>query len=82
MRSPGSGKTPVEKLAVRALKAGSRRPVFADRVAAAATARAAAVMRPDIADTIRREVEKWWEPDYGKRFIDGLGKAGLEIASK
>ncbi len=37
-------------------------------------------LRPDFADTLRREVAKWWEPEYGKRFIDGLRKAGLEIA--
>ena len=37
-------------------------------------------LRPDFANTIRKDVEKWWEPDYGKHFIDGLRKAGLEIA--
>ena len=37
-------------------------------------------LRPDFADTIRKDVEKWWEPDYGKHLIDGLRKAGLEIA--
>jgi hypothetical protein len=39
-------------------------------------------LRPDFADTIRKDVEKWWEPDYGKHLIDGLRKAGLEIASE
>ena len=38
-------------------------------------------LRPDLADTIRREVEKWWELDYGKHLIEGLRKAGLEIAA-
>ena len=36
-------------------------------------------LRPDFANTIRKDIEKWWEPDYGKHFIDGLRKAGLEI---
>jgi tetratricopeptide (TPR) repeat protein len=36
-------------------------------------------LRPDFAATIRKDVEKWWEPDYGKHLIDGLRKAGLEI---
>jgi TolB-like protein/Flp pilus assembly protein TadD len=39
-------------------------------------------LRPDFADTIRKDVEKWWEPEYGKHLIDGLRKAGLEISSK
>ena len=37
-------------------------------------------LRPDFADTIRREVDKWWDPAYGKHFIEGLRKAGLEMA--
>jgi tetratricopeptide (TPR) repeat protein len=36
-------------------------------------------LRPDFADTIRKDCEKWWEPEYGKRFRDGLRKAGLKI---
>jgi TolB-like protein/class 3 adenylate cyclase len=36
-------------------------------------------LRPDFAATIRRDVEKWWEPEYRKHLIDGLRKAGLEI---
>jgi TolB-like protein/class 3 adenylate cyclase len=39
-------------------------------------------LRPDFADTIRRDVEKWWEPEYRKHFIEGLRKAGLEIAGE
>jgi TolB-like protein len=39
-------------------------------------------LRPNFADTIRKDVEKWWEPDYGKHLIDGLRKAGLEIAGE
>jgi TolB-like protein/cytochrome c-type biogenesis protein CcmH/NrfG len=37
-------------------------------------------LRPDFAATIGKDVEKWWEPEYGEQFIDGLCKAGLEIA--
>ena len=36
-------------------------------------------LRPDFAATIRKNIEKWWEPDYGKHLIDGWRKAGLEI---
>jgi len=36
-------------------------------------------LRPDFANTIHKDCEKWWGPDYGKRFIDGLRKAGLSI---
>jgi tetratricopeptide (TPR) repeat protein len=39
-------------------------------------------LRPDLAATIRKDVEKWWEPDYGEHLIDGLRKAGLEIAGE
>jgi hypothetical protein len=35
----------------------------------------------DFADTIHMDIEKWWEPDSGKHLIDGLRKAGLEIAA-
>ncbi len=38
-------------------------------------------LRPDFADTISQDAEKWWEPDYGKHFMEGLRKAGLEIAN-
>ena len=50
------------------------------RDAAAKALRDLLKLRPDFAVTIRRDVEKWWEPDYGKHLIDGLRKAGLEIA--
>jgi TolB-like protein/Flp pilus assembly protein TadD len=36
-------------------------------------------LRPDFAETTRTDVEKWWDPDYGRHLIDGLRKAGLEI---
>jgi hypothetical protein len=51
-----------------------------ERDAAAKSLHALLKLRPDFADTIRKDVEKWWEPDYGKHLIDGLRKAGLEIA--
>ena len=38
-------------------------------------------LRPDFADTVRKDVEKWWEPEYGKHFIEGLRKAGLEVSA-
>jgi adenylate cyclase len=38
-------------------------------------------LRPDLSHTICNDAEKWWEPDYGKHFIEGLRKAGLEIPS-
>ena len=36
-------------------------------------------VRPNFAATVRKDVEKWWDPEYGERLIDGLRKAGLEI---
>jgi TolB-like protein len=39
-------------------------------------------LRPDFANTIRNNFEKWWEPEYGKHFIDGLRKAGLSIPAR
>ena len=50
-----------------------------ERDAASKSLQALLKLRPDFADTIYKDVEKWWEPDYGKQFIDGLRKAGLEI---
>ncbi len=50
-----------------------------ERDAAGKALQALLKLRPDFADTIGREVEKWWAPDYGKHLIDGLRKAGLEM---
>jgi adenylate cyclase len=36
-------------------------------------------LRPDFAATVRAEFAKWWTPEYGELFIDGLRKAGLEV---
>jgi TolB-like protein/Tfp pilus assembly protein PilF len=53
-----------------------------ERDAAGRALQALLKLRPDFAATIRKDVEKWWEPDYGKHLIDGLRKAGLEIAGE
>ena len=37
-------------------------------------------LRPDFAFIVRREFAKWWTPEYAEHFLDGLRKAGLEIA--
>ena len=37
-------------------------------------------VRPDFAATALKDIEKWWEPEYRERLIDGWQKAGLEIA--
>ncbi|MGO9649098.1 MAG: protein kinase domain-containing protein [Terriglobales bacterium] len=37
-------------------------------------------LRPDFASTVRKDMDKWWKPDYVEHLIDGLRKAGLEIA--
>jgi TolB-like protein/Tfp pilus assembly protein PilF len=50
-----------------------------ERDAAGKALEALLKLRPDFAATIRRDVEKWWEPEYGKHLIDGLRKAGLSI---
>ena len=50
-----------------------------DRDAAAKALRDLLALRPDFAATLHEQIEKWWEPEYGERMIDGLRKAGLEI---
>jgi tetratricopeptide (TPR) repeat protein len=39
-------------------------------------------LRPHIATTLRRDIEKWFPSDYGERLIAGLRKAGLKIAAE
>jgi TolB-like protein/Tfp pilus assembly protein PilF len=39
-------------------------------------------LRPAFAAEGRAEFEKWWEPAYVESFLDGLRKAGLEIAGE
>jgi TolB-like protein/Tfp pilus assembly protein PilF len=36
-------------------------------------------LRPDFAATARSDIEKWWEPEYVERMIDGWRKAGLDV---
>jgi TolB-like protein len=37
-------------------------------------------IRPDFAAVAREELGKWWDPELTEHLIDGLRKAGLEIA--
>jgi TolB-like protein/Tfp pilus assembly protein PilF len=37
-------------------------------------------LRPDMATAAREELAKWWEPDLVEHIVDGLRKAGLNIA--
>ena len=39
-------------------------------------------IRPDFAAVAREELRKWWDPELIEHLIDGLRKAGLEIAPK
>ncbi len=49
-----------------------------DRDAAGKALRELLKLRPDYGVRVRRESEKWWDPEYVERWIDGLRKAGLE----
>ena len=37
-------------------------------------------LRPDAAATLLKDAEKWFDPEHCKHLMDGLRKAGLEIA--
>ena len=39
-------------------------------------------LRPDYCTTIRNTLEKWFDPELCEHLIDGLRKAGLEIADE
>jgi TolB-like protein/cytochrome c-type biogenesis protein CcmH/NrfG len=52
-----------------------------ERGAAAKAVQDLLKLRPDFAATVRSDIEKWWEPEYVERMIDGWRKAGLEIAA-
>jgi len=39
-------------------------------------------LRPDCSTTIRNTLEKWFDPELCEHLIDGLRKAGLEIADE
>jgi TolB-like protein/Tfp pilus assembly protein PilF len=51
-----------------------------EREAAGKALRELLRIRPDVASILRSYVERWWAPDYVEQFIDGIRKAGLEIA--
>ena len=38
-------------------------------------------LRPDFAATVPKDIEKWFDPEYGEHLMNGLRKAGLEIPS-
>jgi TolB-like protein/tetratricopeptide (TPR) repeat protein len=50
-----------------------------DSVAATKALQDLLKVRPNFAATVRKDIEKWWEPEYVERMIDGWRKAGLEI---
>jgi hypothetical protein len=37
-------------------------------------------LRPDVATTARRDMNKWWRSEEVEHLIEGLRKAGLEVA--
>ncbi|MGA2859662.1 MAG: protein kinase [Candidatus Sulfotelmatobacter sp.] len=39
-------------------------------------------LRPDVGKTIQREAAKWFDAEHGTHLMEGLRKAGLEIADK
>jgi len=53
-----------------------------EREAARNAVRELLAIRPDFAAVARVELGKWWDSELIERLIDGLRKAGLEIAPK
>ena len=51
-----------------------------EREAARNAVRELLAVRPDFAAIAREELGKWWDPELIEHLIDGLRKAGLEIA--
>ena len=51
-----------------------------EREAARKAVRELLAIRPDFAVVAREELGKWWDPELIEHLIDGLRKAGLEIA--
>jgi TolB-like protein/tetratricopeptide (TPR) repeat protein len=51
-----------------------------EKDAASTAVEALLALRPDFALVARDELAKWWDPELVERLIDGLRKAGLEIA--
>jgi TolB-like protein len=52
-----------------------------ERDAAARAVRELLKLRPDFAARVRKDIEKWWEPDYVERLMDGWRKAGLDVTA-
>jgi len=50
-----------------------------DRAAAAKAVQDLIKLRPRFAATARQDIEKWWNPDYVEKMLEGWRKAGLEI---
>jgi TolB-like protein/Tfp pilus assembly protein PilF len=50
-----------------------------ERDAAARAVRDLLKVRPDFAARVREDIEKWWDPEYVDRLIDGVRKAGLDV---
>jgi TolB-like protein/Tfp pilus assembly protein PilF len=50
-----------------------------DRVAASKAAQDLLKVRPGFAGIARKHIERWWDPEYVERLIDGWRKAGLDI---
>ena len=51
-----------------------------EREAAEKAVRDLLKVRPDFASIARRLMAQWWTPEYSEQLIDGLRKAGLELA--
>jgi hypothetical protein len=51
-----------------------------EREAAGKAVRNLLTVRPDFASIARRLMAQWWTPEYSEQLIDGLRKAGLELA--
>jgi TolB-like protein len=52
-----------------------------ERDAAGRAVRDLLKLRPDFAARVREDIEKWWDPEYVERFIDGVRKAGLDVSA-
>jgi hypothetical protein len=55
---------------------------LSERQAAANAVRELLELRPDFPTVAREELGKWWDPELVGHLIDGLRKAGLEIAEE
>ncbi len=50
-----------------------------ERDAAGKAVRDLLKLRPDFGTTVREDFQKWWDPEYVERLVDGLRKAGLAV---